>query len=169
MPSEALSFFLTARMDDVIFDCVEIYHPAFSQVYRKVRNNADGLTVRHETGATLYHYEWYPMEITELGESADLDNGRRIDFGDLGEILPLELDNVAAADMFHVKPTITYRAYKSTDLNYPLVGPLILEAPSFSFNQMGASFEAVAPYVNRNKTGETYNLTRFPMLRGFLK
>lgn len=168
MPSTALSYFLDSDVDVVRLELVEFSHPAFTQVYRRVRNARDGVTVTLENG-TPASFEWYPMEITELSDQADLDTGVRIDFGDLGEVLPRELDAAYASDAMQVKPAVVYRAYRSDDLTSPLIGPLNLEATTFNFQPQGASFEASAPYVNNNKTGETFNLTRFFTLRGFLK
>lgn len=170
MPGDALSFFLTSRRDVVQLELIEISHSAFTQTYRKVRNHRlnNGLSVHLETGSEQW-FDWYPLEITQLSDQADLDTGIRIDFGDLGEVLPIELDAVHAADAMSEKPKVIYRAYRSDDLSAPLIGPLHLEAKSFSFKAQGASFEASAPYVNQTRTGETYNLIRFPMLRGFLK
>lgn len=166
--SAALEYFLAGKRNHVLLELIEISHPAFGQVYRRVRNARDGVTVKLETGAVVF-FDWYPMQITALADAADLDTGFRIDFGDLGEVIPKELDNVRAADAMATKPEVTYRAYRSDDLTAPLIGPLRLEATTFSFKREGASFEASAPYVNLNRTGETYNLTRFPMLRGFIK
>lgn len=168
MPSSALSYFLDSDKNVVRLELLEFSHPSFTQVYRKVRNARDGVTVTLET-AEVATFDYYPMQITELTDQADLDSGIRISFGDLGEVVPRELDAAFAADTMDVKPTVVYRAYRSDDLNAPLIGPVVLEAPTFSFNREGATFEANAPYVNNTKTGETYNLTRFPMLRGFLK
>jgi hypothetical protein len=164
----AIEYFLNSSREVVQLDLLDITHPAFTQIYRRVRNNRDGVTVTLETGEDVA-YEWYPMEITELGDNNDLDTGFRVSFGDLGEVLPTELDAVTRADMMHIKPTIVYRAYRSDDLSSPMIGPLSLEATTFSFAGEGASFEATAPYVNKTRTGETYNLARFPILRGFLK
>lgn len=169
MVSTTLEYFLNSRSDVVGFDCLEISHPSFTQVYRRVRNHRDGLTVKHTPGGADVFYAWYPMKIEELSNQADLDNGLRISFGDLGEVLPKELDAVTAADDMAIKPTITYRLYRSDDLTEPMLGPIVLEATNFSFTREGSSFEASAPYLNRTRTGETYNLTRFPMLRGFLR
>lgn len=168
MPSPALAYFLGSRRDVVALELVEISHPAFTQVYRRVRNHLDGVTVTLEDG-TEGVFDYYPMQITELGDQADLDTGVRIDFGDLGEVLPRELDAVYTADAMSVKPTVVWRVYRSDDLESPLLGPFTFEATNFSFTQEGASFEATAPYVNVSKTGETFNLTRFPMLRGFVR
>lgn len=169
MVSTALEYFLNSRSDVVAYDCIEISHPAFTQVYRRVRNHREGVTVTLEGGGAPVHFDWYPLAIQEMTDSADLDNGIRISFGDLGEVLPKELDAVTEADLMSVKPKVIYRVYRSDDLSAPMIGPIELEATSFSFTQEGASFEAVAPYVNRTRTGETYNLTRFYTLRGFLK
>ena len=168
MPSPALSYFLNSRRDVAMLELVEISHPAFTQTYRRVRNARAGVTVTLET-AEVATFDRYPMRITELSDQADLDTGVRIDFGDLGEVLPRELDAVYLADAMAEKPQVIYRAYRADDLDAPLIGPLRLEATTFSFTREGASFEAAAPYVNQNRTGQTYNLTRFFMLRGFLK
>jgi hypothetical protein len=138
-------------------------------VYRRVRNHRDGIDVVLEGGGAPVHFAWYPMLIEELSDRADLDTGLRISFGDLGEVLPKELDAVTKADLMSIKPIIIYRMYRSDDLTAPLIGPITLEATTFSFTREGASFEAAAPYLNRARTGETYNLTRFPMLRAFLR
>jgi len=168
MPSPALSYFLNSGRDVVALELIEISHSAFSQVYRRVRNARDGVVVTLETGVQAA-FEWYPMAITELSDQADLDTGIRIDFGDLGEVLPLELDRSYSAGLMSEKPRIVYRVYRSDDLTAPMIGPVVLEAANFSFKREGASFEASAPYVNKNRTGETYNLTRFFTLRGFVK
>lgn len=168
MPSAALSYFLNSYRDVVNLDLFEISHPAFTQVYRRVRNHRDGVTVTLETGEVAV-FDWYPLQIVEMSDQADLDNGLQIAFGDLGEVLPRELDAVTAADAMDVKPLVIYRTYRSDDLSAPLIGPIRLEATNFSFSKEGATFEATAPYVNRNRTGETYNLAKYPMLRGFLK
>lgn len=168
MASAALSYFLNSRRDIPLLETIEISHPAFTKTYRKVRNHTEGLTVRLED-LSIATFDYYPMAITELKDQADLDFAIRVDFGDLGEVLPLEMDAISSADAMSVKPKVVYRAYRADDHLNILIGPLRLEVNSFNFTREGASFEAAAPYVNRNKTGETYNLTRFFMLRGFLK
>lgn len=166
--SSALSYFLSAKRNVVALELVEFTHPSFSQTYRRVRNAREGVTVTLEDD-TVATFDYYPLQITELSDQADLDTGIRIDFGDLGEVLPKELDLAYAADNMAVKPQVIYRAYRSDDLTAPMLGPLRLEATTFSFTREGASFEAAAPYVNNNKTGESYTLSRFHMLRGFLR
>lgn len=165
--SKYSEFFLNSAASVVKLETLEISHPNFTRVYRIVRNAVAGITARIETGEEV-DFEYLPMRITSTGASDDLDNGVRVDLGDLGEILPVELDRVAASSGFSVKPVVKYREYRSDDLINVLNGPVVLEVRTFSFKREGSSFEAKAPSLNINKTGELYTFDRFPMLRGFL-
>lgn len=165
--SQYSEFFLNSKSSVVQLELLEIYHPDFTQTYRVVRNCTDGVTVTLEN-ATVETFDYYPLKITSTGSREDLDFGLQIDFGDLGEVLPVELDAVSSAAGYGTKPTITYRAYRSDDLTAPMLGPYELEVTSFNFNREGASFEAKAPSLNVNTTGELYKIERFPMLKGFL-
>lgn len=160
-------FFLNSRSSVVQLELMEISHPNFTKVYRVVRNAVKGITVTLETGASAT-FDYYPMRIENNGSKDDLDQSFTITLGDLGEVLPKELDSVASADGFSVKPVVIYRTYRSDDLTLPLFGPVVLEVESFAFNREGSTFTAKAPSLNINKTGELYKLERFPMLRGFL-
>ena len=113
-------------------------------------------------------FDYYPMKITPKVTNDDLDYKIDIQFGDLGEIIPDELDRIANDNAFDVKPTVIYRAYSSHAVDAPILGPINLEIDSFVFNKDGVSFEAKAPNVNISATGENYSLSRFPMLRGFI-
>lgn len=160
-------FFLKSRASVVQLELLEITHPSWSQDYRIVRNAALGVTVTLET-EEVAEFDYYPCRVTSLGNRNNLDQAFRVDLGDLGEVLPLELDAVAADDNFMTKPQVLYRTYRSDDLAAPLFGPIELEVDSFSFKAEGSSFVARAPRLNDVATGELYKLDRFPMLRGFL-
>jgi hypothetical protein len=160
-------FFLNSRSSVVQLETLEISHPNFTKVYRIVRNAVKGITATLETGSIVI-FDYYPLRIENNGSRDDLDQSLTITLGDLGEVLPLELDSVASAQGFNEKPVVTYRTYRSDDLTQPLFGPVILEVESFAFNREGSTFTAKAPSLNINKTGELYKLERFPMLRGFL-
>lgn len=165
--SDYSEFFLSSRSSVVQLELIEVSHPSFSQDYRVVRNAVNGVTVTLETLAEAT-FDYYPLRITSQGARDDLDQAFRIDLGDLGEVLPKELDAVAEADTFSTKPTVVYRTYRSDDLTKPLFGPLRLEVDTFSFKAEGSSFVARAPRLNDTGTGERYSLDRFPMLRGLL-
>ncbi len=165
--SEYSEFFLNSKSSVVQLELIELSHPFFTETYRKVRNSLQDVTVTLEDTTTAT-FDYYPLKITSMGARTDLESGFRVDLGDIGEILPKELDAVAANDAFEVKPTLIYRSYRSDDLSAPIFGPIYLECSKFSFNREGASFEAKAPSLNNNKTGEIYSFERFPMLRAFL-
>jgi hypothetical protein len=160
-------FFLNSAANVKQLDLLEISHPNFTQTYRIVRNAANGVTVTLED-SSVHFFQYYPLQIKGIAANQTLDQVLQVQLGDLGTVLPRELDAVAAAGTFGTKPIVKYRTYRSDDLNAPMYGPIILEIINMPFNSEGASFEASAPSVNMNKTGEIYTLDRFPMLRGFL-
>lgn len=165
--SRLSEFFLNSNSNVVLLELVEFKHPNFSRTHRVVRNKTDGVTVRLEDD-TYAIFDYYPLKITPSGSSLDLDFGFKIEFGDLGEALPQELDLVAANNGFSIRPEIIFRTYRSDDLESILQGPLYLECSEFTFTKTGAAFEAKAPSLNVSRTGEIYTFQRFPMLRGFL-
>jgi len=160
-------FFLKSKSSVVQLETLEISHPDFTKVYRVVRNAVQGVTVTLENNSSAT-FDYYPLAIENAGVRDDLDQAITINLGDLGEVLPKELDEISSNDGFGTKPTVVYRTYRSDDFTRPLFGPVLLEVTSFAFNREGSTFEAKAPSLNVNKTGERYKLDRFPMLRGFL-
>ena len=160
-------FFLKSKSSVVQLETLEISHPDFTKVYRIVRNAVQGVSVTLENGSPA-SFDYYPLKIENAGIRNDLDQSITINLGDLGEVLPKELDEVSSNNGFSTKPTVVYRTYRSDDLSRPLFGPVVLEVTTFAFNREGSSFEAKAPSLNIAKTGEVYKIDRFPMLRGFL-
>lgn len=160
-------FFLNSRSSVVQLELLELSHPAFSKTYRIVRNAVNGITVTLED-SSVETFDYYPLRIDAASTRENLDQAFTITLGDLGEILPTELDAVASSDDFATKPVVKYRTYRSDDLSEPLFGPLLLEVDNFAFDREGVTFTAKAPSLNINRTGERYLLERFPMLRGFL-
>lgn len=160
-------YFLKSKSSIVQLETIEISHPNFTKIYRCVRNNSAGITAKIETDATVA-FDYYPMRITSSGARDNLDYGIKIELGDLGEVIPTELDAVASGNGFSTKPVVKYRTYRSDDLETILFGPITLEIGAFSFTREASSFEARAPLLNINGTGEFYTIDRFPMLRGFL-
>ena len=165
--SNYAEFFLKSKSSVVQLETLEISHPNFTKTYRVVRNAVEGVTALLENG-TSATFDYYPLSIENAGVRDDLDQSIRINLGDLGEVLPKELDEVSSNNGFGTKPIVIYRTYRSDDLSRPLFGPVTLEVSTFAFNREGSTFEAKAPSLNINKTGEVYSLDRFPMLRGFL-
>jgi hypothetical protein len=165
--SAASAYFLGSKKTIVLLETLEITHPQFSRAYRIVRNAVGGITAQVE-GGTSRNFTYYPTRITKGARADDLNFSIQADFGELGEIVPQELDLIRANDAFGTKPTVTYRSFRSDDLTAPLDGPYVLEAEQFACDAFACSFVAAAPQLNLLGTGEIYTLARFEMLRGFL-
>lgn len=165
--SALTDFFLNSTRADVQLELLEISHPNFSKTYYICRNHRDGVTVTLEDSSVKF-FQYLPTKITKNRSTDDLDTGLQVSFGDLGQLIPQELDRIEAADNFKVYPTCKYRTYSSNDLTVPLLGPFTFQIKAFTDNRKGATFQATAPVVNANKTGELYRIDRFPMLRGFI-
>lgn len=161
------AFFLNTNSDIIQLELLEISHPNFSKVYRIVRNAINGVTVTHED-ASVHTYDYYPLQITQTGVTDDLDQTLAIQLGDLGQVVPTELDLVNAAAGLLTKPTLLYRTYRHDDLTQPLFGPLRFIISNIAFTDEGSALNAGAPKLNQSSTGEIYTLDRFPMLKGFM-
>ncbi len=161
-------YFLNSRSTIVQLDLMEVSHPNFTKSYRIVRNAPKGITVNLSDAEPNISFTYYPVKVESLGARDDLDAAIRVNIGDLGEVVPAEIDAVAEAGGFMTKPTVRYWTFRSDQLAAPIYGPLHLEVPSISFAEEGASFEARAPALNSSKTGERQTLDRFPPQRGFL-
>jgi hypothetical protein len=160
-------FYLNSQSSIVKLDLLTISHPNFTQVFNIVRNSIAGVTVTLEDGVTVQAFQYYPLAITPTGSDNDLDQVLKITLGDLGSILPKQLDAVRAAGNFITKPTLIYREYRSDVLTGPINGPTTFSIDNIAFNDLGATFQASAPRLNQTGTGERYTFDRFPMLRGF--
>lgn len=163
--TDYINFFLGSKSTVVELETLEISHPSWSQTYYVVRNAIDGLTATNENGEELT-FDYYPLTLEGSAVKEDLDYVVKVKLGDLGEIIPTELDNTTQDPIgFNTKPTVIYRSYRSDDLSKPMFGPLLLQINEFNFTKEGAEFEARAPLLNINRTGEIYDLTRFYPLK----
>ncbi|MPS30033.1 MAG: DUF1833 domain-containing protein [Alcaligenaceae bacterium] len=161
-----VGFFLDSSRAVIEIPTLEISHPAFSQVFYLVRRPR-ALVARLETGEEVT-FTALGMRLRRGAARADLAYSLGVDLGDLGEIIPAEVDRARAADQMGVRPVVVYRSYRSDDLSAPMFGPIRLELAQISRTREGSSFDASAPQLNLNRTGEVYSPDRFPMLRGFL-
>lgn len=163
--SDYTEFYLSSKASIAKLECLEISHSAFTQTYRLVRNAVHGITVTHEDESE-HEYSYMPMRVEPSGPRDDLDHFLQITMGDLGEVVPMELDRVRAQDKRAEFPLVLYRTYRSDNLATPMDGPIVLEVRRFTMNREGCTFEAKAPSLNVSGTGEKYSIARFPMLSG---
>jgi hypothetical protein len=164
--SSYTDFFLNSPARVVQLDLLEISHPNFSKTYRIVRNKVGGCTATID--GTPQVFDYYPLSVTPNSDRGDLDYSLQIQLGDLGDVIPTELDNVVAADGMGTKPTVRYWTFRSDDLTAALFGPISLEITTIQMTREGTSFLASAPALNSNRTGEIYLPSRFPGLAGLL-
>lgn len=172
--SDLSDYFLASRRDVAGLELLELTHPNFTQPYRIVRNPVDqsdlsGVTVDLSADERDVRFQYWPARFKGKGARDDLDYQITIDLGDLGEVLPNELDAVEAANGALIKPTVKYYVFRSDDLSAPMLGPIVLEAPTVNMDGTVSSIDARAPTLNTTKTGERYTIERFPMIRGFTK
>lgn len=165
MPNPYVEFFLNSSSMLVQYETIELSHPNFTKAYRVVRNKTDGLIARLETGE-IVTFDYYPLKLEQGQTKDDLDYSLNVTFGDVGDILPSELDAVRAASGFQTRPSLKYRTYRSDDLlTIPMFGPITLEITDIAFSKTGVTFQAKAPTLITNTTGEKYVVSRFPMLK----
>jgi hypothetical protein len=162
------NYFYTSPSRVKRYQTIEISHSSFSHLYRVCRNcSLDGLQANIEDG-TLASFDYYPMEIKRSGEQNNLDQSLTISFGDLGEILPQEIDRVVSADTSLEYPQIKYREFRSDDLTTVLAGPELYRIETIAFTKTQSTFDVVAPRLNLYGSGLIYNNNDLPMLNGFI-
>jgi hypothetical protein len=161
------SFFLNTDSSVVPLDTMVISHPSFSKTYYIVRNAIDGITATLED-STTHTFDYYPLSLKQTGSSDDLDQKLEIQLGDLGEVVPQEIDACFNAGSLKIKPTLVFRVFRSDDLSAPIEGPYMFQISSLGTKSDATGFTAEAPRLNSNRTGEMYSLDRFTPLAGFL-
>lgn len=160
-------FFLNSDSSVVPLDTMVISHPSFSKTYYIVRNAINGITATLEDGTT-HTFDYYPLSLKQTSASDDLDQQLEIQLGDLGEVVPQEIDRCFNSGTLQTKPTLMFRVFRSDDLSAPVEGPYRFQISSLGTKKDATGFTAEAPRLNSNRTGEQYSLDRFPMLAGFL-
>jgi hypothetical protein len=160
-------FFFDSFSSVVELDLLEISHSSFSQTFYLVRNAVDGVTVTHEN-ASVIDYTYCPMQLSLSGPREDLDHILNVVLGDVSEYLAPELDAIRNDGTTAEMPVVKYRTYRSDDLSAPMYGPIDLQIKRLGSIPEGFLFEAKAPSLNVNKTGEKYTISRFPALTGLL-
>ena len=161
-------FFFGAKGSISELELIELSHPSFSKTYYLVRNHPlnGGVLVYTELGFPRF-FEYYPMRIANTDSATNLDQTMTITFGDLGGIIPQEIDNIRVADTFLIYPTLLYRTYRSDDLTTPLFGPIRFQVRASPRQKNACTLNIAAPRLNQNATGERYDMNRFAGLRAF--
>lgn len=163
-----INFFFGAPSSTAEVPTLEISQPDFSQVWRVQAKYREGFWARLESGEQVF-FQYVPLGLKLLEDRGNLDFGMTVTLGDLGEILPDEIQRAREAGTLRTSPPrVVYRSYRSDDMEKPMFGPVVLQARPITRSPEGSQFDATAPPVNVSKTGRAYRSDEFPMLRGFL-
>lgn len=184
MPAD-IDYFLNSQSDDVLVETLEFkfYKPNGVEIQSNrlivVANINSRVTARREDGSSMI-CDYYPVRIERGGMSTDsIDQSFQITIAGL-EVVHANLSNVyfghynSGANRFNgKKPNVTYRAYSyqaphTGALTNMVVGPITLDVDNIMFDEKGCTVNASTGALNSHKTGEVYDLQRFPMLRGLL-
>lgn len=166
--AQYIDFYFGAPQSTAELETMEISQPSFSQVWRIQSHYREGFWARLESGELVF-WQYVPMRLRSLGDRGNLDFGISVTLGDLGEILPEEIERARRAGTLRtIPPTVRYRVYRSDDLESPMVGPITLQARKIVRSRDGAQFDSTAPQANITKTGMLYRTDLFPTLLGYL-
>ncbi len=156
------SFYLNAAGSVSPIDCVQISHPTFEFFFQSF--DEDGFTITHEDSARL-HYEYMPMQIDGMNVNSDLDQVVKMTINDFDDRLIRAYEGLTDYEPVIFKR----RIYRDDNLDYPMITIQALHIVSMSKDSKGnVTFEAKAPELNNNKTGDVYSFERFQMLRATL-
>ncbi|WP_447988339.1 DUF1833 family protein [Achromobacter spanius] len=163
-----VDFFFGAPLSTAELQTLQISQPDFSRTWYFQANFRDGFWAGLESGDKVF-FDYVPFALKLLEDRGNLDFGMTVTLGDLGEILPDEIQRAREAGSLRTSPpSVIYRSFRSDDLEKPMFGPIVLQARPITRSSEGAQFDATAPQVNVSKTGRAYRSDEFPMLRGFL-
>lgn len=160
------SHWLAGNHDEFGIECIEIIHPSFTKHYHFVRNHEDGVRVKHNDGV-YKDYEFLPLAIKPSRSANDLQQGFTIGIGDVGEIMPNEIDRLRRGSHRTVRPKLNYRVYLNSDLDSPMRSVLGLEITDNQPKKQGAVFICKARELNKTDTSVLFTSSLFPSLAEF--
>lgn len=160
-------YHLIGNAHDVLLECIEISHPAFSKTYRYVRNHPKGVDVTHEDSTTT-HYDYAPIKLQRGQSNEKLAQTITLTIGDLGLVIPKEVDRLYDSPYELEYPLLTYRSYLLSNLQTPFERRKILKITENNPQKQGSVLKALQRALNISKSGRLFDLDRWPALRGFL-
>lgn len=154
-------FFLNSDGGLIPLECIEINHSSFSEPFRYIKNNTDGMTLADNW------YDYIPMQIQRKNVTNDLDQTMSITIADMEGTLIKSIMDIQDSAFATEYPSFKYKVFRSDDLTEPMTELQTLEVATVSKDSTGlVTFDAKAPELNSVKTGVIYNYDEFPLLRG---
>jgi hypothetical protein len=159
------AFVLDGPASAAYAETVVLSHSAWSKEYRVVRNVIKGCEARLEDDSVV-EFEYYPLAVRLPVSRSGLALDLTVELGDLGEVVPSELDRVRESGRTLERPVLTYRAFRSDALlDGPIVGPWRLEVYSVAVTAGLSVLSARTRASSPARTGLTYTRRLFPTLR----
>ena len=184
MPAD-IDYFLNSQSDDVLVETLEFkFYKADTGAQAGnslcvVANINTRVYAVLEDGSSMV-CDYYHVRIERGSMSTDsIDQSFQITVSASVDIRRL-LDNVyfgtykTGGQRFNgKKPNVTYRAYSYSAphtgaLRNMVVGPITMDIDSIVMDEKCCTVNASTGLMNSHKTGEVYDIQRFPMLRGLL-
>jgi len=163
--AELRDFVLSGPAAAAYVDTVELSHVSWSQSYRVVRNVSPSLDVVLEDLSPAT-FTYYPLNVNRVPAKEGLNLEFEVNFGDLGGVLPAELDRMRAAGTLYIRPTIKYRVFRSDSPSTgPIIGPWEFEVYTLTFSISGATLAARTRASSSARTGILYTARRFATIR----
>lgn len=154
------SFYLNGSGGVVPLECVELSHPSFSKVFRYVKNDMDGIS------AGGHDYVYQPMSIKRNNVTNDLDQTLALTLADMDDEFSQAVAQIHSSAFPRVKPSCVFKVFRDDDLDSPMTQLQTLEVPTVSKDSAGlVTFDAQAPQLNNVRTGRTYSIEDYPLLR----
>lgn len=158
MPDAALtSWFFSAQTTSIYHELITFNSPVNKGF---VRNAKSGII---SNGVS---YEYLPFRIRKGESRNNVDYEFFIDFAVADNIL---LNNYIRYIQTNPEPTLTYSIVDGSDNNDILFGPITMSLGNVIVEKSAASLAVNQRDLSRNRTGEIYDLDRFPSLQGFLQ
>lgn len=158
--ADLISFYLNASSGVVPLECVEISHPSFPKVFRYVKNDSDGIVAEGQS------YVYQPMSIKRNNVSNDLEQTLSLTIADMDDELASSVSKIRESSYPNVKPECKFKLFRDDDLSSTMYQIQTLEIPTISKDSTGlVTFDAQAPQLNSVKTGQTYTIEDYPLLR----
>lgn len=151
------------------FRTLEIFHTDFASVLRFVRDGEDQTLILEATAprdaGEAVLFTALSMEITEPGESQNLDQVLTVKLGAVGNEVQDQIDQITGLG-FLTPIQLIYRKYYSGSMDSPV---LVVKTSGSTIQFKGYSavaFTGEDTDFSNARSGELYTLERFTTLRG---
>ncbi|HQZ60260.1 MAG TPA: hypothetical protein PLQ39_11335, partial [Acinetobacter sp.] len=109
---------------------------------------------------------YQPMSIKRNNVTNDLEQTLALTIADMDDELAGAVQSIRTSAYPNIKPEFVFKIFRDDDLSEPMTQLQTLEIPTISKDSTGlVTFDAQAPQLNSVKTGRTYSIEDYPLLR----